>query len=545
MCTITVIAVVLSALLLSIVSYRRLYSQMTAGTRNEAGYVAAAVEAAGEDYLARLAPTGGVRVSWIAADGRVLYDSAEAPERMGNHAGRTEVRQALVSGIGEDARLSGTLGKKTYYYALRLEDGTVIRLANTIDSVYATLLQSAVPTVAAVIAVVLAAAYLSRRQTGRILKPLDSLDLEDPAANETAYDELAPILRRMAGQNRKIREQMEVLQRQQDELASITANMREGLIVLDGSAGVLSLNRSARALLAAGEEDCLGKSVFGYCRDRTFLTAVERALAGESADGVLQLHGRTFRLIASPAERGAGGAILLLIDVTESYSAEQLRREFSANVSHELKTPLTSISGYAELIQNGMVRPEDVPAFAGRIYQEANRLIALVQDIIKISRLDEGAEELSFQPVELLPLARSAALRLQRQAEERQVTLTVEGKGCTVQGAAGLLDEMIYNLVENAVRYNRPGGFVKVTAEERQGCGVLTVEDSGIGIPEADRERVFERFYRVDPGRSKQSGGTGLGLSIVKHAAQRHGAEVTLRSTEGEGTAVTVTFPAK
>ena len=544
MCTTAILAVVLSAILLSVVCYQRLYSQMMTATKNEAGYVLAAVEGAGIDYLDNLVPVTNARITWIAADGTVLYDSAGPEAEMENHGDRLEVRSALQYGSGQDERLSSTLGEKTYYYALRMDDGTVVRVSNTIGSVYTILLGAVPMTVVVVALAVVLAVFLSRRQTEHILKPLNSMDLEEPASHPEAYDELAPFFVRIAGQNKKIREQMEVPQRQQRELASITANMREGLVVLDGSAAILAINRSARAILGAVEENCTGQSVFAYCRDRQFLAAVEKALSGESADGVVELRGRTYRLITSPPEQvEARGAILLLVDVTESYSAEQLRREFSANVSHELKTPLTSISGYAELLQSGMVKQEDVVPFARRIYSEANRLIALVQDIIKLSRLDEGGGEDKMEPVKLLTLAGTVADRLQELAEERRVIVWVEGEERIVQGVPALLDEMVYNLCENAVRYNRTGGSVTITVGAREGKTFLSVADTGIGIPEGDRERVFERFYRVDSGRSKQSGGTGLGLSIVKHAARCHGARIDLSSREGEGTVITVSFP--
>ncbi|MCI8594427.1 MAG: PAS domain S-box protein [Oscillospiraceae bacterium] len=547
MCGTALLAVLLSAVLFSLACYQRLYEQMKQDTRKEAGYIIAVVEDSGSGWMERLAPVTDARLTHIAADGSVLYDSEGAAGQFENHAGRAEVRAALSGGVGESARLSGTLGEQTYYYAVRLSDGTVLRVSNTIGSVYAILLGGVPLLVLIVLAAVLTAAVLAGRQAQRIVQPINALDLEEPAANLGAYDELSPLLGRMAAQNGQIKNQMEALHRQQEELAAITANMREGLVVLSAGAKVLSMNRSAREILGAGAESVTGHSIFAYCRTREFLEVAERALAGQSGSTEIEKEGRTYRLMASPVEEGGGegGCILLLVDITEGHSAERLRREFSANVSHELKTPLTSISGYAELLCNGMVKQEDVPRFAERIYQEANRLIALVQDIIKLSQLDEGAAELEKEPVELLALAERVAERLGDSAAERQVTVTVTGKRRTVQGVPALLDELLYNLCENAVRYNRPGGKVTVTVDERGGRTEVTVADTGVGIPENDRERVFERFYRVDAGRSKGSGGTGLGLSIVKHAAQCHGAAVSLQSAEGEGTTVTVTFPAE
>lgn len=545
MCVAALIAVAVSAVLLSWMDYRLLYDQMKTATRNEAGYVVAAVEGAGTGYLSRLAPVTGARITYVDQDGTVLYDSAEPASQMENHADREEIMAAARTGYGDASRLSDTMRTKTYYYAVRLSDGTIIRVSNATRSVLDVFLHSVPLLILIIVLALLSAVVLARRMAKKIVRPINDLDLEHPLENQGVYDELAPFLSRIARQNSQIHEQLEAQQRQRREFAAITANMREGLIVLDPNAVILSANRSARKLLNIPDEPCEGKSVFAYCRSRQFLPAVEKVLDGQSADTVLELPDRALRLLANPSESadGAKGALLLLVDVTESHSAEQMRREFSANVSHELKTPLTSISGYAELMMNGMVRQEDVAPFAGRIYHEANRLIALVQDIIKLSRLDEGVGLPDKQPVELLELAQGAAAQLEEAAAQRSVTVSVQGEKTTVTGIAPLLQEMLYNLTENAVRYNKPGGRVTVTVGQKEGKPFFSVADTGIGIPKADQERVFERFYRVDSGRSKQSGGTGLGLSIVKHAARCHGAAIDLKSEEGKGTTITVTFP--
>ena len=545
MCLVAVLAVVLSALLFSWMSYQQLFDQMRTITRDEAGYVVAAIEGSGTDALEKLGPVNAARITYVGQDGTVLYDSEEQPESMENHLEREEVQEALKLGFGDANRSSDTMQEQTYYYAIRMDDGTVVRVSNTTGSVLALFLHSVPLLVVIVIITILVAVVLARRAARNIVQPINDLDLDNPMNNGEAYDELAPFLSRIDKQKQQIRLEQAAQRRQRADLDSITANMREGLVVLDGSASVLSLNRSARRLLHLEEQDCVGKSIFGYCRSKQFIPAVESVLAGESVDTVMELQGRALRLLASPSQGADGtkGAILLLMDVTETYSAEQMRREFSANVSHELKTPLTSISGYAELMMNGMVKSEDIVPFAQRIHQEATRLIALVQDIIRLSRLDEGSEDLTKEPVDLLPLAKAAAEHLAALADDRKVTLTVEGESVTVEGVKPLLEEMLFNLCENAVRYNKPDGSVIVTVGQEKGKAFFSVKDTGIGIPEADRERVFERFYRVDSGRSKQSGGTGLGLSIVKHAAQCHGAAIDLDSRVGKGTTITVRFP--
>lgn len=545
MCSTAVIAVLLSTILLSYISYQQLYEQMKRATRNEAGYVVAAVEGAGTDYLDSLAPVTGARITRVDTDGTVLYDSAEPPEQMENHGDRKEIQEALKAGFGDAARLSDTMRDQTYYYAMRIEDGTVIRVSNTIDSVFSLFLNSIPLMVVTVLVAVVVAIFLARRQTKKILQPINALNLEHPLENTQIYDEIVPFLTRIEKQNHQLHEQIEAQRRQQEELTAITENMREGLVVIDQNAAVLSMNKSARRMLHVEENEFTGTSVYAYCRSKEFIGLIERVLDGEGGDAVIQWQERALRMVVSPAEAmdGAKGATLLLMDITETYSAEQMRREFSANVSHELKTPLTSISGYAELMMNGMVKQEDVAPFAKRIYDEANRLIALVQDIIKLSRLDEGTETLEMRPVNLLSLAHTVSDHLQALAEERHVTIQVDGEAQEVNGVPPLLEEMMFNLCENAVRYNKPDGHVTVTVGKRHGKAFFEVADTGIGIPEADHDRVFERFYRVDPGRSKQSGGTGLGLSIVKHAAACHHAEIYLESKVGEGTRITVQFP--
>ena len=492
-----------------------------------ARYLAAGVEAEGIPYLKKLNDSAR-RITLIDADGRVLFDSVSDEQSMENHADREEIREALSTGAGESTRLSSTLMKKTLYYALRLEDGTVLRLSSEQSSVL-TLLLGVVPHILAVaLLAALFSALLSYRLARRITEPINALDPAHPEQGD-CYEELTPLLSRLAQQNRTIEAQLREARQKQEEFAVITENMSEGILIIDRSTHLLSYNPAALALN----------------RSAAFREAVTEALDGCHASPLLPLHGRTFRLIANPVRQDGqvAGAVLLILDETEKTEREQLRREFTANVSHELKTPLTSISGFAELITTGLAKPEDVPDFAARIYGEAQRMIRLVSDILRLSELDEGGSLYEITAVDLTALAERAAADLRAAAEKQQVTVSVSGSAAPVRGAEPLLYELIYNLCDNAIKYNRPGGQVFVTVSETGGAPVLSVRDTGIGIPPAHQQRVFERFYRVDKSHSRQIGGTGLGLSIVKHAAEFHHAVLRLESRPNEGTTVTVSFP--
>ncbi len=545
MSLLSILAVLVTTLAISVLIYQEFYDNMQENVRTEAGYLAVGVETGGLNYLDSLeGQSDGTRLTWINEDGTVLYDNAVSPENMDNHLERPEVQQALRSGSGQEARLSLTVGEQNFYYALRLTDGTVLRVAKTVDSVYGMMLSAIPCLVVIVLAVVLLALLLAKRQTRWIIEPLNEMDLENPL-EDVVYEELSPLLRRIHKQNHSIEEGMRAMKAQQEEFEDITDHMREGLLVLDNQGTVLSLNESASRMFRVTAEEAVHHNVLRVSRNETLQRTVEKALKGENGEGLMTLEGRSYQILANPVWTSGllKGATLLLLDVMDRQEAERQRREFSANVSHELKTPLQSISGYAELLQNGMVSPEDVPQFSEKIYKEASRLMTLVQDIINLSQLDEGAGGAEKQPVELLSLVQEIGNRFQEMAVSKQVTLTVEGQPAVITGNRRILEEMASNLCDNAVKYNRAGGSVKLQVKPEEKRVVFIVADTGIGIPEESRSRVFERFYRVDKSRSKETGGTGLGLSIVKHGAQYHRAELSLTSELGEGTQVTVRFP--
>lgn len=482
------------------------------------------------------------RMTVIAATGEVLYDNRMDAGQMENHLSRPEVQQALATGEGEGDRLSETLSTRTYYAARLLPDGSVLRLSATAESSFGALSAVSPLIVLVFLLTLLAAALLASWLTGVFLTPIETLDLSDPTKNK-AYDELSPLLQRLERQNRRIETQMNELKRRQAEFDDITARMDEGLILFSAEGEVVFQNRAARALFPEGAPHG------GYpalCRDPAYLQAVAKALHGESGHGRMERGGRVYELASSstPDEGEGHAAVLFLVDVTAREQAERQRREFSANVSHELKTPLTSIMGYAELVENGIAQPGDISRFAGKIHNEAARLLGLIEDILRLSRLDEGGMQNQFEPVELYNLCEGVRGRLLEKAEKNSVSIAVSDESVTVSGVRQTLEQMVFNLCDNAIVYNKPGGSVTLTAGMQDGAPYLCVSDTGIGIAPADQARVFERFYRVDKSRSKQTGGTGLGLSIVKHGAALHGATVTLESELGKGTAVRIIFPA-
>ena len=504
----------------------------------ESGYLASVDNIAAE--LAECGPVYADRLTLVAPDGTVLYDNRTDAAEMENHAVRPEIEQAEQNGTGEDSRLSETFSKQTFYYAVRLENGDVLRISATADSAFGALSAASPWIVLIVLLALLVAALLAGRLTGSFLKPIETLDLHDPLKGE-AYDELSPLLHRMDKQNRKIQAQMDELQRRQAEFDDITARMDEGLVLFSGKGMILFANRAARALFP---QDKAEGSYLTLCRDAEYIRVVEQALDGQGAHGRLERDGRVYALTASSVEENSAwhAAVLLIVDITERERAEQQRQEFTANVSHELKTPLTSIMGYAELIAGGIAKPEDVAPFAGKIRTEAQRLLALIEDIIRLSQLDEGGEATAFEPVELHALCGTVYDRLQGKAEQRGIMLTVSGAEATVSGQRRTLEQMIFNLADNAINYNKPHGSVTLTSGTENGRPFVRVADTGIGIAPADQPRVFERFYRVDKSHSKMTGGTGLGLSIVKHGAALHHAEIELKSALGQGTEITLRF---
>ncbi|MCB6367061.1 PAS domain S-box protein [Intestinibacillus massiliensis] len=548
MCLLALTAVILTSVLVSAMVYARSFTEMKTQVQREAALISVGLSHGGEDYLGALQIDYGddFRITRIRRDGMVLFDSDAEPGRMENHLSRPEV-QAVLSGqwSGEAVRRSETMDTKTYYYALALADGTVLRLASTMRSAFGAVLSVAPLMVFIAVVVLLLTLLLARRMANLIIGPLNALDLEHPE-RDGAYEELSPLLSRIAQQNRSIGRQMRQLTARQEEFRLLSENMSEGLLLLDRNAAILTINNSAQALLGGdADRDYASQHFLQLSRDLQLQKLIEKALGGDRAEDTLPFRGRQYQVIASPvtADETIRGALLLFLDVTERQQAEQMRREFSANVSHELKTPLTSISGYAEMLAGGMVRDGDIKMFAGRIYSEAGRLLALIQDIIKLSRLDEGTAQEQAEPVDLYEVAKQVVERLALPAAERQVAVTVEGEPTVVLGAPAMLDELMFNLCDNAVKYNKAGGSVTVSARPTRDGACLAVRDTGIGIPHGLTERVFERFYRVDKSRSKDTGGTGLGLSIVKHIAQIHGAQVSIESKEQVGTCIRVKFP--
>ena len=477
------------------------------------------------------------RVTWIDADGTVLFDTQADQATMENHADREEIREALSTGSGSAVRTSATMTEQTYYEARRLRDGTVLRISASQESAWSLMMGLLWPVALIAVLAIALSAFLARRMAAKIVEPLNGLDLEHPLSND-AYEELSPLLRRINQQNLQIDAQMKKLRRKTDEFIQITSHMQEGLVVLDKETNIRSINSAAAAIFHA-DESCVGGGFFLVSRSNALRQALNDALDHGHGSTVLDLEGRAYRFDMSSirSEGKLLGAVILAVDVTEARNAEQMRREFSANVSHELKTPLQGIMGSAELMESGLVKPEDTPRFVGHIRREAARLVDLIEDILRLSQLDEGVE-LPRENVELLDLAREVKSILDAGAAERQVTIHVTGGGFQLNGVRRLLQEMVYNLCDNAVKYNVPGGSVTIHVEE----GRLTVRDTGIGIPAEHQGRIFERFYRVDKSHSKASGGTGLGLSIVKHAAAYHGAQISLESAPGMGTAITVQF---
>ena len=509
--------------------------------RDELSLAAVGVEQNGTDHLRKL-ESDQYRITWLRADGAVLYDTRADAESMENHAQRQEVQQALATGEGESSRYSDTLLQKTVYYAKRLPDGTVLRLSAIRVTTGVLVLNMLQPILLVLAVALILSGVLASRLARRITEPLNRLDLEHPLENDT-YEELAPLLRRMEHQRRQIDRQMDELRRRSEEFEQITGSMSEGLVLLDEAGVILSINPAARRLLDAAE-NCVGQDLLTVDRDVALSDALRQAAEQGHSEFRGQRNGREYQFDVTriQSEGRTAGTVLLVFDVTERAFAERNRREFTANVSHELKTPLQGIIGSAELLENGLVKQEDVPRFIGHIRSEAQRLVTLIGDIIRLSQLDEG-EPMPAEPVELLALAREAAESLQSAAAARNVTITVEGEPVELTGVRRLLYEIVFNLCDNAIKYNTDGGRVQVTVTKENETAAVTVRDTGIGIPPDQQDRVFERFYRVDKSHSKASGGTGLGLSIVKHAVQYHHGAIHLQSEVGKGTEIRVTFP--
>ena len=509
--------------------------------RDELSLAAAAVEDGGTDYLSRLT-ADRCRLTWIAADGSVLYDTRTDAESLENHASRAEVSQALTTGTGESTRYSSTLMEKTMYYAQLLDDGTVLRISISRATVGMIAVGMIQPLLIVLIVALILSGLLARRLSRRIVDPLNSLDLEHPLDND-AYEELSPLLKRIHRQHVEIQTQLRELREKTDEFTQITGSMREGLILLDEHGSILSINAAAQMLFGA-DAQCVGRDFLSIERSHEISAAIQAAVTDGHSEVRAERAGRVYQFDISRITSDGKflGTVILAFDNTEQEFAEQNRREFTANVSHELKTPLQGIIGSAELIENGMVKPDDLPRFVGHIHAEAARLVTLIDDIIRLSQLDEG-DAMPTEAVDLLAVSQEAAENLHNAAAARDVTLSVTGRPVVMPGVRRLIYEIVYNLCDNAIKYNVDGGRVDIAVASGTDGSSITVADTGIGIAPEHQGRVFERFYRVDKSHSKASGGTGLGLSIVKHAVQYHHGRIELESTPGTGTTIRAIFP--
>lgn len=549
MIILTVIAVLASAVFTTAAVYTVFNNKLREELENSADFVTDLLEA-GYDLEELLrsdaVANSATRITLIAEDGEVLFDNHADIREMENHLHREEVQEALEEGSSQTVRRSRTIGTRTLYYAVRLNSGQILRFAVTTESIVYTLYRLLTLIGIMLVAVITATFLLGEKMAEGIIYPLNNLDLDNPLNNEV-YGEITPLLTRIHRQNLAIEQQIQQLQAQQDDFIALTNNMAEGLIVVDKTGRIVMVNISALNLFGESnnsDTNFIGKNLLVLSRDIHLNQAVEEALKGEKAEDVITVNEKSYQVFADPIFEGSAvrGALVLLIDISSKYAVEQMRKEFAGNVSHELKTPLTAISSYAELIRDGIARPEDIPEFAAHIYAETQRMIALVDDILKLSRLDEKVDLGPTQSINLLALAGQAEQALRPLADNRQVEVKVSGRPLTVAGNEAILFEMVYNLIDNAIKYSNTGGHVDVKVLEQDGAVLLQVADQGIGIPKQHQGRVFERFYRVDKSHSKKTGGTGLGLSIVKHAALYHNAEVSLESEENKGTTVTVKF---
>ena len=517
-------------------------NQLEDQLQKETAFVATAIENEGISYFDNLSKDGD-RVTLIDKDGTVLADSQVDVSKLENHGDREEVKQAETEGRGQSVRYSSTMTEKTVYYAQKLDNGQILRISADQFTIVTILLGISQPIAIVVIAAIVLSLILSMNVAKHIVEPINDLDLDDPMEN-TVYDELSPLLRKIAHQNSTIEEQLKEARQKQEEFRIITDNMSEGFIVIDNQMKILTYN--AAALKLFGAEQKTPENILALSRSKPFRDAIYKSLDGEHSQAEMTTDERVYNIISNPVydtEQEVIGAVIVVIDITEISRREQLRREFTSNVSHELKTPLTSISGFAEIMKSGGTDEATVVDFSRSIYDEAQRLISLVSDIIKLSELDDGTIEYEPETVDLYTLSLEIASRLSPQAQEKKIHFTVNGEKAEITGVKKILDEIIFNLCDNAVKYNRSGGDVKVSVKNSADTVTVTVSDTGIGIPTVQQDRVFERFYRVDKARSKSIGGTGLGLSIVKHGVMYHNAQISLESKENEGTTVVINFP--
>ena len=528
-------------MLIMCVLYGHFSTQKQIELQSELTYIKVAVEHEGIDYLKSLSDKTK-RLTYIKADGTVVFDNTTDVATMGNHLERKEVKSALESGVGESKRYSETLLEQHYYYALKLDNGDILRISATENSVLMMIVGMLQPFAFVIIVMIILSAVFASRSAKKIVAPINEINIENPLENDT-YEEISPLLNKISKQNKTIARQLKNAKRKQEEFELITENMSEGILVLDKYANLLSVNSAAMGLLSSSR-DKKAKSVVEINRSVDFLDTVEAAVSGIYSERKLKSKGRILNLIASPVvfDEKPAGVVMIIMDVTEKAQREELRREFTANVSHELKTPLTSISGFAELLKSGTVDKKNVVDFSTSIYDEAGRLIRLVNDIIKISKLDENSVPFDDSPVDIAEIVKLTAERIQPIANKNDITIDYDDTKACVKGNYSIVEEMIFNLVDNAVKYNKKGGKVKISVENQEKSVKISVSDTGIGIEKADFDKIFERFYRGDKSHSKEIGGTGLGLSIVKHGAVYHNAQVDVQSEIGKGTTISITF---
>lgn len=511
--------------------------------KTEAVYIAKAYEGLADpvSFLDDIEAQTPSRITYIDPDGKVIYDSQADASKMENHLERPEIIDAEKNGTGISKRTSDTLRKHTYYYAIKLSSGSFLRVSGTIDGLIPTFMK-VLPAACVISLIILLGSFLiATKLANGIISNINNIDLQHPT-QKVSFNELFPLLNRIEKQNYQIKDQMSDLIEQKEKFNTITTNMNEGLILLDKESRIVFINQSCKNILGAPSMHYIGKNISLFNRSQQLQNTVEKSMKGETHSEILKLDETTIQFFGNPViqEGSIQGAVLFVLDITEKYKAEKMRREFSANVSHELKTPLTSISGYAELMQNGMVQPQDIPQFAGKIYKEAARLISLVEDIIKISRLDEKDARTTKELVDLYEISSEIVERLLPVAERNLVTLHLEGSPVKMVAVRAMMLDLIYNLCENGIKYNRQGGKVTISIYEEDQHPVIKVSDTGIGIPSKYQERIFERFYRIDKSHSKQTGGTGLGLSIVKHVVEYQGGYIEVHSTPDEGTEITI-----
>lgn len=536
-----IVCVLATAILLSVVLYFDFSSKLKSEIKFETEVIAEVLNNNGENYINEIPITGADRrLTLISQSGKVLFDNLATADELENHLERPEIADAMSGGFGESTRKSETFGRQFWYYAIRLENNNIIRLSRSASSLFSYMLSFLPIMLLILAAVLLLALFFTSKMTRRIVEPINAIDIKNPSTE--IYEELSPLISTIKKQNLTIDDQIYALKEQQREFSAITDHMQEGFIIIDSFKNVLSYNQSSLELLGH-TPDSEFENVLEFNRDESFRLAVDTALAGKPCEKTTELDGRYLHISANPVRLSGRteGAVLTIFDITERHDHERIRREFTANVSHELKTPLTSISGYAEIIENGIAKPEDVAGFAGKIYSEAQRLISLVNDIMKLSKLDEGTADIKEENVKLDELCRNVLSRLAPLAEKKSVTILCNIEPVEINGIGTILDEMVYNLCENAIKYNIAGGKVELALENLNDEMKLTIKDTGCGIDLDERERIFERFYRIDKSRETTEG-TGLGLSIVKHGAIVHNALIEIESTASKGTCISLHF---